>query len=255
MPQPKKKDDVSARRRKMQQKGKIPWSYVVPVLVILLVIVGLIFIETRTTAADTTTATGTQAWPYACLSGTSLFEHIHPWLRIWVDGANVTIPAAVGAQDPGYGGGQVISSSCYMPMHTHDSSGIIHIESTTNTNYTLANFFSIWNVSYAWVSIFGQHHPIEFNSTDIFGLSTNSTYSLKILVDGNSIPTSQFNSLALNALDYCSAKNSASTSSPCNLTASGSDPLWNGGQTTYPYGTNHTIIIEYGKTGQSFTSP
>ena len=30
------------------------------------------------------------------------------------------------------------------PLHTHDTSGIIHVESTVNRNYTLGEFLNIW---------------------------------------------------------------------------------------------------------------
>ncbi len=30
------------------------------------------------------------------------------------------------------------------PLHTHDDTGIIHVESTIDRNYTLGEFLSIW---------------------------------------------------------------------------------------------------------------
>lgn len=61
-----------------------------------------------------------------------------------------------------------------------------------------------------------------------------------LLVDGK--PSTAFGSLVLNQLDYCSA---ASTGPPCYPTAVG-DPYYNG--QPYPYGTGHTIVIEYEST-------
>jgi hypothetical protein len=254
MPQSKKKtsSDVSARRRKMQQKGR-PWGYIVPAIIVLLVIVAVIYVQSRSSGPATTTPFGAHNWPFTCASGTeSLFLHIHPWLRISIDGQNVVIPAAVGIQAPGYSGNIVISGSCYMPMHTHDSSGIIHIETTSDQNYTLADFFKLWAASYQYVIFNGSHLPIAFNSTDLFGLNTNSTYALTVLVDGKA--STQFSSLVLNTLDYCDSNNSVSNSSPCYATvsqghSSAGNPLWNGGQSAYPFGTGHTIQIEYGPKG------
>ncbi|MEY9946887.1 hypothetical protein [Kitasatospora sp. GAS1066B] len=38
----------------------------------------------------------------------------------------------------------VQASNCYYWLHTHASDGIIHIESPTQTRYTLGQFFDIW---------------------------------------------------------------------------------------------------------------
>jgi hypothetical protein len=32
------------------------------------------------------------------------------------------------------------------PLHTHDSSGTIHVESLINRNYTLGEFLNIWGI-------------------------------------------------------------------------------------------------------------
>jgi hypothetical protein len=32
------------------------------------------------------------------------------------------------------------------PLHTHDSSGIIHVESVVDRNYTLDEFLDIWGI-------------------------------------------------------------------------------------------------------------
>jgi hypothetical protein len=252
----------------MQERGKIPWGYIVPALIILAVIVGVIYIQMR----NGSTSTGVLPPPgknqdyetvlgpnFACLGTESLFLHIHPWLQIWINGKNVTIPPGIGIKNPAqlgtynnepvYGAG---ASTCFEPVHTHDDSGIIHIESPTNVNYTLSEFFTEWSIAYQYAIVNGAHEPIVFNQTDILGYKVNSSSaSLTLLVDGKSPPAGDFNgtttnfgNLVLNVLDYCSAANSASTSSPCYDTARG-DPAWNGQSTGYPYGTGHTIVIEY----------
>jgi hypothetical protein len=62
--------------------------------------------------------------------------HIHQHLDLYVDGHRVTVPAGVGI-DPVAG---------YAPLHTHDPSGIIHVESPTVRTYTLGEFFAVWGV-------------------------------------------------------------------------------------------------------------
>jgi hypothetical protein len=63
--------------------------------------------------------------------------HIHALLRIYVNGLLRPLPANIGL-DPARG----IESS----LHTHDSTGIIHMEAPHPFNYTLGDFFAVWGV-------------------------------------------------------------------------------------------------------------
>jgi hypothetical protein len=48
------------------------------------------------------------------------------------------VPAGIGI-DPAVG---------YAPLHTHDPSGVIHVESPTVRTYTLGQFFAVWGVRF-----------------------------------------------------------------------------------------------------------
>jgi hypothetical protein len=63
--------------------------------------------------------------------------HIHEHLDLFVNGKHVAVPAEIGI-DPG---GRFLA-----PLHTHDSSGVIHVESPVQRSYTLGEFFGIWGV-------------------------------------------------------------------------------------------------------------
>lgn len=63
--------------------------------------------------------------------------HIHALLRIYINGLLAPLPAEIGL-DPAKG----IESS----MHTHDSTGIIHMEAPHPFRYTLGDFFAVWGV-------------------------------------------------------------------------------------------------------------
>jgi hypothetical protein len=65
--------------------------------------------------------------------------HIHAMLRIFVGGRPITVPANIGLPDNG---------SVFSPLHTHDASGIIHIESTRPYAFTLGQFFDVWGVAF-----------------------------------------------------------------------------------------------------------
>ena len=193
-------------------------------------------------------------FPFPCLAEITTL-HVHPWLQIVINtgnnNASVTIPAAVGILDPQFttsGGVQVASGgSCFEPMHTHDASGIIHIESAHTTDqYTLSDFFNIWKVSYPnGVSVNGVTSPIIFNTTDILGFKSGQGHTISVFIDRGSsqYPNQNYTlggSLPLIQYDHCNSQ--LANLPPCSPTAGG-DPYY-GGQ-TYPYGTGHTIIIYY----------
>jgi hypothetical protein len=74
--------------------------------------------------------------PLSPVEGTVI--HIHQHLDLYVDGRKVPVPAGVGI-DPAVG---------YAPLHTHDTSGIVHVESPTVRTYTLGEFFGVWGVRF-----------------------------------------------------------------------------------------------------------
>jgi hypothetical protein len=71
--------------------------------------------------------------PLLSAEGTVL--HIHQHLDIYVDGKHVRVPAEIGI------GGNFIS-----PVHTHDTTGAIHVESPVVKTFTLGQFFDAWGV-------------------------------------------------------------------------------------------------------------
>ena len=62
--------------------------------------------------------------------------HIHQHLDLWVNGKKVKVPAGVGIQPGSY----------LTTLHTHDDTGIIHVESPVNRRFSLGEFFGVWGV-------------------------------------------------------------------------------------------------------------
>ncbi len=190
-------------------------------------------------------------FPFPCLPE-NITIHVHPWLRIWIETSlgsyyNVTIPTAVGMLNPQISNGLAGQASCFEPLHTHDSTGIIHVESAhISDNYTLGDFFRVW-VATPYYSVVGVpglgNRPVVFNSTDILGFRPDQTHTLSLLIDqGQSTyrNSTAYESQPLVPLDYCSVQ--LASTLPCSQTAGG-NPAWGGG--SYPYGTGHTIVIYY----------
>ena len=63
--------------------------------------------------------------------------HTHEHLDLYLDGTHVAVPAGIGID---------LSRRFFSPLHTHDRTGILHVESSTRTAYTLGQFFGVWGV-------------------------------------------------------------------------------------------------------------
>ena len=63
--------------------------------------------------------------------------HIHQHLDIFVGGRKVPVPAGIGI---------AADDSFISPLHTHDTTGIIHVESDVRQTFTLGQFFDVWGV-------------------------------------------------------------------------------------------------------------
>lgn len=63
--------------------------------------------------------------------------HIHAHLDVFVNGEPVTVPASIGIDQ---------AAGLITALHTHDTTGIVHIESPTDTTFTLGQLFAEWGV-------------------------------------------------------------------------------------------------------------
>jgi len=230
MAQTRKQRILGDVKKKRRQRGLIS-------IVIVVVLIGVVVTAVALLPRSATN------FPFPCLGVESTTLHVHPWLRINITGQSVPIPAAVGISTPVFGStGVATGGGCFEPLHTHDASGIIHIEaSDINSQYSLGDFFKVWAATYNSIIVNGTPHPIVFNNTDIFGFNAGSGNKVTLIVDGTASTLSDYSSLVLKMYDYCSVSNSSVP--PCSPTAGG-NPFY-GGQ-NYPYGTGHTIVINYG---------
>jgi hypothetical protein len=92
------------------------------------------------------------------MSGTSLSSnqmvlHNHVRLNVTVDGQPVVVPAQIGMTMGGNSGDPLLygdhsldkyGMSGMSPLHTHDATGLIHVESNIVRNFTLGKFLDIW---------------------------------------------------------------------------------------------------------------
>jgi hypothetical protein len=88
--------------------------------------------------------------------------HVHPRLRIYIEGQQVAIPANIGIKE----------GECFYWLHTHADAdqGVIHVEAPEQAVYTLGQFFAIW----------GQ----PLSSTQLLDRTTDATHSIRATVNG-----------------------------------------------------------------------
>jgi len=79
-------------------------------------------------------ATGATVDGIKCQTSEQVAYHIHAHLAIYASGDPQAVPAGIGI--PG--------GKCLYWLHTHDASGVIHVESPAQRAYTLGQFFDIW---------------------------------------------------------------------------------------------------------------
>ncbi len=69
-----------------------------------------------------------------CMTSEQLAFHIHATLKLVKDGRDQTVPANIGIKE----------GRCLYWVHTHDASGLIHIESPIQRDFTLGQFLNVW---------------------------------------------------------------------------------------------------------------
>lgn len=110
--------------------------------------------------ADASAAVAAAGLPM--LGSEGAVEHIHAHFDVIVDGQSVPVPAGIGIDR----GQRLIS-----PLHTHDASGVIHIESPVKRPFSVGEFFTEWQVS--------------LSADNIGALRTADGKSVRVFVNGH----------------------------------------------------------------------
>ena len=94
------------------------------------------------------TPRGGNGQPVDGIEGSShemLSVHIHAHLALFFKGEQIAIPYGIGIVKPfAVENGFVGTGHGFYWLHTHDATGVIHIESPDSRSYTLGKFFDVW---------------------------------------------------------------------------------------------------------------
>ena len=123
-----------------------------------------------------------------CLRDELPAQHIHVHVAVLDDGIAVPVPAGIGVGRP-WGAepdGFIATGTCFAWIHTHDTTGVVHVVSPEQKAFTLGQLFAVW----------GQHLGS--------GEALNYIGRLTVLVNGKrftdepgSIPLANFSNIVL----------------------------------------------------------
>ena len=99
--------------------------------------------------APPTGATGRAVDGIESDSAERLAFHIHAHLQIYVDGQQRALPPGIGVVPPlqvqqTAQGPFVVGGAGFYWLHTHDDSGVVHVESPVQRAFTLGELFDLW---------------------------------------------------------------------------------------------------------------
>jgi hypothetical protein len=163
------------RARRMQQYkrlGIIGGTVVVLGLLAWVVASAVISGNAKPRTTGLAAATGQTVDNISCTTGEQLAVHYHADVQIYVNGVLRPLPGGIGIVLPDGTDSPHLTSngatSCIYSLHSHDATGIVHVESPDNRAYTLGNLFDLW----------GQH----LSTTQFMTYPVNATHKLAIVV-------------------------------------------------------------------------
>jgi hypothetical protein len=119
-----------------------------------------------TTLANGSTPQGGQGQvidDISCDNDEQVQYHVHAHLSLFVNGEQIAIPLAIGIQHPVFadaGKTFALGGTCLYWLHTHDQTGIIHIEAPAQGTFTLGQFFDIWGEPLSTSNVAGFEGPV-----------------------------------------------------------------------------------------------
>jgi hypothetical protein len=101
--------------------------------------------------------------------------HIHAAVRVYVNGKKVTIPPNVGLDQ---------ATRTYSPLHTHDTTGIIHEEADRQYDFTLGQLFAVWGVRFSNDQI-GPYKAGGGKALEVYDNGTRATDPLNLVMQAH----------------------------------------------------------------------
>jgi hypothetical protein len=135
--------------------GRRDWLWAVALVTVILCVLFVVFVWLKGSNAQTIdTVDGVE-----CQVGEQLRYHVHAELKIYIEGQPATVPKNTG-----------VRNDCIFWLHTHDDTGLLHIEAPEKRDFTLRQFFAVW----------GQ----PLSSTQLLSSTVDATHKITATVNG-----------------------------------------------------------------------
>jgi hypothetical protein len=195
--QEKREEQVRIEAERKKRRRNILFT-IVGLLAATAAVVAL-FVYVANSGSQTETVTN-PAYPKVdnifCDTQTPVY-HIHAYLDMYINGSKLPLPKDIGIASDG---------SCNYWLHTHDTSGVIHIESPSQRIFTLGNFVDEWAQVFPAL---GYPPELDLSTTNWVAYVNGKLYS----GDFHSIP---LNTHAIITLVYNSPNAKPTTTYPWN---------------------------------------
>lgn len=101
--------------------------------------------------------------------------HVHSVLEVYVDGKKEPVPNNIGVDQ---------ATQYISPVHTHDDTGVVHVEAETKFTPTLEDIFTVWGVKFDDTQI-GKYKAGGGNEIEAYvnGKKVSNPASYKIKAD------------------------------------------------------------------------
>lgn len=161
----------TAMKHPKQEKKPFAYGKIVFFVIIIVVIGFVVWLITAISAEKQACLTASIEELFI-KSHTETKSHYHAELEIIIDGKTYDIPANIG-----------VELEKMRPVHTHDATGELHVEGPCIRDFTLGDFFKIWNK--------------QFNNNCIFGFCTDNGSKGILTMTVNGINNQEFENLVL----------------------------------------------------------
>lgn len=143
------------------------WTTVGIIAAVALPIVVIMYNRSSTASGN---AEDTRSVALSCTTEAAAKYHYHATLTVYINDEQQTIPANTG-----------VKTTCMNPIHTHDATGLVHVESPVERDFTLGDFFAVWDE--------------PFNSSQILNQTVDATHRVRMTVNGQE--STEFENLVL----------------------------------------------------------
>lgn len=189
-PQPQSRQERRRQQRqhqivRQQRRQNTRRWYVIGGIVALIVVLGGGGVYLALAQNGNSAQAGAAIDGLPCEAQMSAVYHVHAHLTLYQNGKQVLVPSQVGIPyNPAIPG-----NGCLYSLHTHDPSGVVHVESPSTGTYTLGEYFDVWHHTSIWddQSTLASSYGVSVSNAFPNALGTAKPSQIHVYVNGQSV--------------------------------------------------------------------